>query len=41
MTYIVGVDVAVRAPILKIRVKSDSGGRARLRGIVTTGAAIR
>lgn len=41
MTYIVGVDVAVGAAILEILVKSDSGGRARRRFIVTARAAVR
>ena len=40
MTYIVGVDVAFRAAILEIRVKSDSGGWARRRGSVTARATV-
>ena len=40
MTYIVGVDVAVRAAILEIRVKGDSGGWARRRGSVTARTTI-
>jgi len=38
--FIVGVDIAVRAATLEIRVKSDSRGWARRRGTVTARAAI-
>lgn len=40
MTYIVGVDVAVGAAILEVRVKGDSRGWARRRGSVTTRTAV-
>lgn len=40
MTNIIGVDIAVRAAILEIRVKGDSGWWARRWGSVTTRTAV-
>ena len=40
MTNIIGVDIAVRAATLEIRVEGDPGGWARRRGSVTTRTAV-